>query len=284
MTHGIYIPWRSENPGPWARAWLEATGYRDATRYNADAVPDYFCTHLILKGKLRFKTGNGVDVVVGPDDLFSMWPNISWRIAPEPPCKGEDVYMDWVRVRGPLAREFSHLLGTTEDCPWGRAARPKRARTLMQRLQVLTKEFPPQANLTAQSILYQLAAACSNEEHETTDGRTPAERIREAMDQHVGSGMNIEDFARAFRISRSNLFLIFKQAFGKSPIQILTAIRLRRAMRLLEDTDLSVSEVAYAAGYKDPLYFSRQFRKQTGKAPKQMRRSHKKKVSSVPGT
>jgi AraC-like DNA-binding protein len=91
------------------------------------------------------------------------------------------------------------------------------------------------------------------------------------MHQHVGSGMNITDYARAFKIARSHFFTIFREAFDKSPIEVLTEIRMDRARDLLKNTDLSIREVAFASGYSDPLYFSRLFRRRMGMPPSKFR-------------
>jgi AraC-like DNA-binding protein len=271
MRDRRYIPWRSRNPAPWASVWLECVGWRDCKGYNVDAATNYFCTHLIANGSIRFQTGNGVDVVLGPDDLFSMWPGISWRLHAEPPCKDVEVDIDWVRVKGPAARDFMRLMGTTEDHPWARAVRPKEARALMRRLQTLATDYPPQADLTAVGALHHLAAACAVYRPDQAKNRSVAEKIREAMEQHVRSGMNVTDYARAFRISRSAMFLKFKETFKKSPIEVLEDIRFHCAMSLLQQTDMSVSEVASSAGYRNPVYFSRHFRNRTGKSPSQFR-------------
>jgi AraC-like DNA-binding protein len=283
-----HIPWPCDDPGPWAGVWLESVGYRDCSRFNADDDPFYYCTHLIAKGKVHFRAINGVDVVLGPDDLFSMWPHIQWELFAAPPFEGEEIEIDWIRLKGPLAGEFMRLLGTTEDRPWARAAEPEEARTLMHELQVLATDYPEQADLTAISMLHRLAAACAPFNPEPVGDRPLARRIREAMDQHIGSGMNVTDYARAFRMSRSNLFLLFKDTFGKSPVQVLNDIRLERAKALLKNTDMSIAEVAFASGYRDPLYFSRKFRKITGKPPSGFRKRARRAmpppaVASTPG-
>jgi AraC-like DNA-binding protein len=57
---------------------------------------------------------------------------------------------------------------------------------------------------------------------------------------------------------------IFKKAYGISPVRFINAQRLERARLLLRDTDLSVSEIAWRTGFKDPCYFARLFRQHTG--------------------
>jgi AraC-like DNA-binding protein len=273
MELSKYLPWPADNPGPWAGAWPASVGFRDCTRYNVENNPDYYCTHLILRGRLHLQTGNGVDVMLGKDDIFSMWPGIACSFYAAPPYAGDEVEMDWVRVGGPMAADLSRAMGTTEARPWNHAADPKRARELIRNLHVLTAEYPPQADLLAVATLHQIAAACAHERPVPTGDRPLALRIRDAMHQHVASGMNITDYAQAFKIARSHFFTLFKETFGKSPIEVLTEIRMDRAKDLLKNTDLSMKEVAFASGYSDPLYFSRLFRRRTGMPPSKFRTS-----------
>ena len=70
-------------------------------------------------------------------------------------------------------------------------------------------------------------------------------------------------------ISRNYLYTLFKREYGVSPKEYLMTLRIQKAKLLFSDQSqpLSVSEVAYAVGFNDPLYFSRVFRKITGTSP-----------------
>jgi AraC family transcriptional regulator, arabinose operon regulatory protein len=54
---------------------------------------------------------------------------------------------------------------------------------------------------------------------------------------------------------------------GTSPMQYLRTVRVEAAKRLLVTIETPVGEVAAQVGFEDPLYFSRVFRKVTGKSP-----------------
>lgn len=64
----------------------------------------------------------------------------------------------------------------------------------------------------------------------------------------------------------------FKKELGTSPQQFLINVRLNYAAKLLVETvpgnKISVSSIAYACGYEDPLYFSRAFKIHYGASPK----------------
>jgi AraC-like DNA-binding protein len=68
-------------------------------------------------------------------------------------------------------------------------------------------------------------------------------------------------------MSRSNLYKKCMCMTGKSPVDILQDVRIRNAIVLLENSSLTISEIAYSVGYSDPRYFSSRFRKLTSKSP-----------------
>jgi AraC-like DNA-binding protein len=63
-----------------------------------------------------------------------------------------------------------------------------------------------------------------------------------------------------------------KALTGKTPSLFIRSIRLEKSKELLSSTDMTVSEVAYAVGFKDPSYFSRVFLKEYKKSPRDYRR------------
>jgi transcriptional regulator GlxA family with amidase domain len=68
-------------------------------------------------------------------------------------------------------------------------------------------------------------------------------------------------------MSLSTLNRNFIEATGLSPIDYLIRIRVLRGADMLREGAGSVSEVAFAVGFNDSNYFSRQFRKIMGETP-----------------
>ena len=77
----------------------------------------------------------------------------------------------------------------------------------------------------------------------------------------------LEGTARHMFFSQRHLGRIVKENCGKSFTGLLTEIRLEAACGLLHDTALSVSEVGWACGFRDPGYFIRVFRRSFGMTP-----------------
>lgn len=89
--------------------------------------------------------------------------------------------------------------------------------------------------------------------------------------EHAHEVTSVEDIARAAAISRSLLERKFRDAFGRSPWDHVTQLRLRKAEQLLSQTSLSIAEIAERSGFGAPEYFSAAFRKLTGSSPRSAR-------------
>ncbi len=88
----------------------------------------------------------------------------------------------------------------------------------------------------------------------------------------VESNINNPDFdivssVSDIGISRSVLYRKMQKLINQSPHEFVNSIRLIKAAKLLSQKKMKVSEVAYEVGFNDPLYFSKCFKKQFGKAP-----------------
>lgn len=93
-----------------------------------------------------------------------------------------------------------------------------------------------------------------------------AEALRFIAD-HAGRPMGVAEVVRQLGCSRRALELRFRRSAGRSLLDEIQRSRLERAKRLLSETDLSVGEVAAAAGYASGSYLTRVFRQHCGMSP-----------------
>ena len=80
-------------------------------------------------------------------------------------------------------------------------------------------------------------------------------------------GISVEQVCELVDCSRSTLDNLFKRHLGRSVAQEMLRIRLSRGMRLLENSDLSVEEVARQCGFLSATYFCRFFKREAGTTP-----------------
>ena len=91
--------------------------------------------------------------------------------------------------------------------------------------------------------------------------------IKYVEDNISRSDLSVEELSRALGMSRVHLYKKLLQITGKSPIEFIRVIRLKRAAQLLRESQLHVSEVAYEVGFNNPKYFSRHFKDEFGVLP-----------------
>jgi signal transduction histidine kinase/ligand-binding sensor domain-containing protein/DNA-binding response OmpR family regulator len=87
-------------------------------------------------------------------------------------------------------------------------------------------------------------------------------------DNISNSDFSIDALAVKLLISRSGLFAKMKSLTGMTPNDFIRLIRLRKAVELLSRGELSIKEICYQTGFNNPSYFTKCFRKQFGKLPK----------------
>lgn len=77
--------------------------------------------------------------------------------------------------------------------------------------------------------------------------------------------------SKAVCLSPSQLCRRLKSETGTTPNVFIRKIRLQRALEMLADTALNISEIAWSVGFNDPNYFARAFSREFGKAPSALR-------------
>lgn len=79
--------------------------------------------------------------------------------------------------------------------------------------------------------------------------------------------LTVEELSGALGMSRVHLYKRIKELTGKTPVEFIRVMRLKRAAQLLRESQLNVSEIAYRCGFNHPKYFSRYFKEEFGVLP-----------------
>ena len=88
---------------------------------------------------------------------------------------------------------------------------------------------------------------------------------------HACEGTAVESLPKMFSVSRRTLSRRFEKYVGHSPTAEIRKTRLRFARRMLTDTKMSLTEIAYACGYTDLSHMDRAFRGALGASPGSLR-------------
>jgi transcriptional regulator GlxA family with amidase domain len=91
------------------------------------------------------------------------------------------------------------------------------------------------------------------------------------MHRLASDKLSIDLLSRSVNLSPARLRQLFDKETGRSPIQYLKQLRMKRAAALLRSSFLSVKEVVFASGARDVSNFVRDFKKQYGLTPSKFR-------------
>jgi AraC-like DNA-binding protein len=94
-----------------------------------------------------------------------------------------------------------------------------------------------------------------------------------AVETHLTEQHSIHSIAGNLSITTNNLYNIVKEFSGVSPKEFITNRLMLEAQRKLFYSETSVKELAYELGFSDPDYFSKLFKKTTGKSVTQFAES-----------
>jgi signal transduction histidine kinase/ligand-binding sensor domain-containing protein/DNA-binding response OmpR family regulator len=73
-------------------------------------------------------------------------------------------------------------------------------------------------------------------------------------------GLSVKGLSREMFMSRVGLYKKLLALTGKTPVEFIRSIRLKRSAQLLEKSKLTVAEIAYEVGFNNPKYFSKSFK------------------------
>ena len=96
-------------------------------------------------------------------------------------------------------------------------------------------------------------------------------RAIEYMRHHYAEQISLDVLAGLAFVSKFHFTRVFKEVTGCTPHQHLTEIRLTRAAKLLEETDMPIGLVGLSSGFHRPTYFSNAFRSRYGVSPNAFR-------------
>ena len=101
-------------------------------------------------------------------------------------------------------------------------------------------------------------------------------RIHNYLNNHFTEIESMDAICEELKISKYYLSHVFKKYMGKPPMQYVASKRIAYAKKLLQETDLSATEIGEMCGYKDHVLFFKSFKKQEGITPIAFRRKTQK--------
>lgn len=129
------------------------------------------------------------------------------------------------------------------------------------------------------SLLYSIYGGCLKSKKEEENVYIKQSLVY--MQEHVFSQLCLNDIAKTINLNSSYFVRLFKKTMGTSPIDYFTRLQMEAARSFLENTTLSIKEIAGRLQYCSEFHFSKRFKDITGYSPSEYRKTH---VIVIPGT
>lgn len=102
------------------------------------------------------------------------------------------------------------------------------------------------------------------------------DKLLKYIKDHIDEdNLNVNHIAEIFAMSRSTFFRKIKEITGSTGKEFIDLVRLKKATQLLKESDLNISEIAYAIGHSNPQYFSKWFKTHYHMSPSEYILKHK---------
>ncbi len=112
-----------------------------------------------------------------------------------------------------------------------------------------------------------------NKDNEPVNSKHIFTRAKNYIENKYMEDISIADIASMMYMDRTVFSKGFRRQHGVSPQEYLCSFRMKSATEMLENTTMSISEIATSCGYTDYPNFSRMFRRKYGISPREYRKN-----------
>lgn len=131
---------------------------------------------------------------------------------------------------------------------------------------------PSLASKTAESLAHGRLGAAAACQRLPVAADPLLQRMQAIMAARIEDPLPVERIAAELDLSPKQLRLRCRKGLNRTPAQIYLGLRLDRAAQLVSETDLSVLDIARAAGFASPSAFTRSYHTRFGAPPRSQRR------------
>lgn len=106
-----------------------------------------------------------------------------------------------------------------------------------------------------------------NEREKKEETKLDDEIIKYVEENYCDPGISLQQLSDKFDVSNKYLLLLFKQRYKATYLQFIQSKRIEKAVELIEQNAMPISEIGVKVGYENQLTFRRNFKAQTGLNP-----------------
>lgn len=235
------------------------------------AIRDHYLIHFITSGQGVFNDGQ---------KEYNIKKNEGFLI-----CPGKITYYEadndnpwsymWVGFHGVKAKQYLKKANLSFSNPIFNTKKSKRLLNSLHEMIDVAKENDKEARLIGLLYIFLSYLIEINDNNSSGNNKVrKKEYINRALDyisKNYSHQISVDDIASYLGLHRSYLYTLFKNNLQQSPQEYLINFRINKACELMDKTDLTIGNIARSVGYKDPLAFSKIFKKKKEIAPSEYR-------------
>ena len=108
----------------------------------------------------------------------------------------------------------------------------------------------------------------------TDKGTDVAAALKNYIQNHYSDNLGLTDIAGKFHLNANYISTLFREQTGMTLCSYIEGVKMEKAKQLLQESSLSITEIALETGYSGSNYFSKVFKKYAGVSPKQYRKEN----------
>ncbi len=187
--------------------------------------------------------------------------------------------MSWISINGDSISKLLGSVGITAENPVAVPENFEEAAEVIDKIYKLMENKSVKGSVEALGFTYIMLSLLISKECKFDINEDYVDKAIGYMKHNYEKNITIEAVAGHVGLERGYFSKLFCGKTGISPKQWLTSYRMEKAEYLIRETSLSVYEIAMSAGYSDPLYFSRLFRRYYGLCPSRYRELQSRSAS-----
>ena len=240
------------------------------------AVRDHFLIHYVKSGKGIFQVGSKTYTLYSGQG-FLITPNVLtyYKADSEQPW-----HYYWIGFSGSKAAGYLAQAGLDTYNPIFEYSKDEHVCNCFEEM-IKTCDIPSGREIRLLGLLHIfLSLLMENNDNNNLSKTNFADRkesyVRSAIDYietNYYRYISISSMSKTIGLDRSYLGSIFRDLIGMSPQKYLLSFRINKAVELMDNPLLSISDIARSVGYKDPLLFCKMFKKAMGCSPTQFRKN-----------
>ncbi|MEW2916051.1 AraC family transcriptional regulator [Ruegeria sp. ANG10] len=97
------------------------------------------------------------------------------------------------------------------------------------------------------------------------------QRVLSYVQNRLDQTITVDQLAAEVGMSQSHFARVFKETLGSTPMQYVMAYRIEQAIKMMEDAERPLGDIALACGFADQAHFTRSFKQAVGQTPRAYR-------------